>query len=391
MAKSKALDVLEVNPEKIDWTKKYKSASGKMKVSDLEYLHISTYSTHDPDSPAPRNHGYQRDPDKKRFPNIGKHFAHRDNADHITPLIVSIRLSDKDDIKKFERLYAYGDFEDIVSTFPSKHATMSLIDGQHRRGGLLWAHEQESQFNPNVPIQLFFGLTYIEEAEMFDKINSTQKKLPKALIEVTKGDITERDDKTHPQMIRELSFGLARDKDSVWYEKVNMTGARDPNRYVTYEGLRRSTSNMFTAEVVSLISSRGENPLEDYLKVYWKLVSEACSDAWNGELKRTIIDPDTGETEEELIKWRIKELVGVASLARLGQDIIKATIVLKDVKPEKSIMEIMKDYTDKLSEVDWEKSKENIWMSSQAGFAGQSELYGVLHNWVFSNIHPDGE
>jgi hypothetical protein len=59
--------------------------------------------------------------------------------------------------------------------------------------------------------------------------------------------------------------------------------------------------------------------------------------------------------------------------------------------PEKAVTEIMKDYTDKLSEVDWEKSKENVWMSSQVGFAGQSDLYGHLHNWVFSNKRPDNE
>ena len=103
------------------------------------------------------------------------------------------------------------------------------------------------------------------------------------------------------------------------------------------------------------------------------------------------MDEETGETHEELIKWRIKELVGVASLARLGQDIVKATIVLKNVTPKKSIQEIMSDYTNKLSEVDWEKSKTNNWMSSQAGFAGQSDLYGVLHNWVFSGQRPDDE
>ena len=67
---------------------------------------------------------------------------------------------------------------------------------------------------------------------------------------------------------------------------------------------------------------------------------------------------DKQMTYEELIKWRLKELVGVASLARLGHDIIKAKIVLKEVKPEKAVTEIIKDYTDKLSEVNWEKSKE---------------------------------
>jgi len=47
------------------------------------------------------------------------------------------------------------------------------------------------------PVMLYFGLTYEQEAELFDTINSTQRKLPKALIEVTKGDITEAGSQTH--------------------------------------------------------------------------------------------------------------------------------------------------------------------------------------------------
>jgi len=82
--------------------------------------------------------------------------------------------------------------------------------------------------------------------------------------------------------------------------------------------------------------------------------------------------------------------VGVASLARLGHDIIKATIIRKEIQPDVSLIEIMRNWTEKLHQVDWEKDKvNNIWMMSQAGFAGQSELYLMLYNWVFNNIDPD--
>jgi len=168
-----------------------------------------------------------------------------------------------------------------------------------------------------------------------------------------------------------------------------MTGARDPNRYVTYEGLRRSTSNMFTAEVVSSIQTRNEDPVQDYAKPFWKLVAEACPEAWAGNTTRTMEDTETGKTKEEKIKYRIKELVGVASLARLGGEIIKNTINDKKYEHKKSISEIMGTYTAKLGQVDWEKEPNNPWMRSQAGFAGQKELYSMLYNLVFNDIAPE--
>ncbi len=43
----------------------------------------------------------------------------------------------------------------------------------------------------------------------------------------------------------------------------------------------------------------------------------------------------------------------------------------------------------KLVEVDWRKEAGNRWMQSQAGFAGQKELYEMLYRWVYLDIHPD--
>jgi len=40
---------------------------------------------------------------------------------------------------------------------------------------------------------------------------------------------------------------------------------------------------------------------------------------------------------------------------------------------------------------DWEKADNNPWMKSQAGFAGQKDLYEGLYQWVYSGVRPDDE
>ena len=36
-------------------------------------------------------------------------------------------------------------------------------------------------------------------------------------------------------------------------------------------------------------------------------------------------------------------------------------------------------------------TNDNPWMHSQAGFAGQKDLYGMLHRLVYSNERPEDE
>jgi hypothetical protein len=65
------------------------------------------------------------------------------------------------------------------------------------------------------------------------------------------------------------------------------------------------------------------------------------------------------------IPYRIKELVGVASLAKLGKEILTSSLE-HDEPGEKMV-----DLVSKLSEVNWEKTRQNAWVGTQAGFAGQ--------------------
>lgn len=345
---------------------------------------VSTYGARDPDSQAPKQHGYQREPMTERLNGIAKYFA--EEGGRPTPIIVSVRLTDHDDIEEFEELFNEGRIDEIHHRWHK--AIVSVVDGQHRYLGLVRAQEKDPSFNPMVAVQLNYGLEFKTEAEMFDIINSTQRKLPKALIEVTAGDIVDAGKKTHAQMVREIAFSLARDKDSVWYNQVNMTGARDPKKPVTYEGLRRSTANMFTNTVISRLQGRMQrnrdqadlNP-EQVAKDYWRLVSEACAPAWKNQ-PRPGRDPETGKPIEIPVEYRIKDLVGVAALAKLGHDIITSCLEHKDFKGE------MVGFVSKLNEVDWEKRPGNPWVASQAGFAGQKDLYDLLHALVYLDERP---
>jgi DGQHR domain-containing protein len=351
--------------------------------SARDLFFVSTYDSEDPESNAQNRHGYQRPATPSRFREIANYF--RRNPDLITPLIVSVRLSDPKDIDRFLSFLAAGDTEAIKANFGSKVA--SVVDGQHRRGGCILEWEENHEFLPEIPVILYFGLSFIEEAELFNTINVTQRKLPKALIETTRGDITEADDSTYAQQIRRIAFSLCRENDSVWgpvggVEQINMTGVRDPNRPVTYEGLRRSTGNMFPPTLLSRLAAIDEGLPLKYAKRFWKAVKEACLEAWTGHPStREEIDPLTGETRNVKVQYRIKDLVGVASLAKLGRDIMTSDLESKE--PGK-----LEDLTNKLVEVDWEKRPDNPWMASQAGFAGQKDLYELLHALVYNDKRP---
>ncbi|GCD90974.1 DGQHR domain-containing protein [Nocardioides sp. LS1] len=367
------LGVLEANLE----------ASAAMTPSAMsELLFISNFEKTDPESPAPDQHGYQREPMKDRIPKIARFYLSRTRTSRTTPIIISVRLKDPEDIERFLELFAAGDIEGLKREFGD--AVMSVVDGQHRYLGLVEAWTTDPSFCPLVPVSLYFGLDFVDEAEFFDIINTEQRKLPKALIEITKADVREVGSMSHSQRVRLIATGLARHQDSVWHGQVNLTGARDPNKPVTFEGLRRSSASMFPSELLGRLEAAGKDENE-VARMYWRLVSEACSDAWNGET-RTRIDED-GDEVEYSPKYRIKELVGVASLAKLGKDIITSAL------EHPNFEERMKALVSALTAVDWEKvnldnDERNPWMASQAGFAGQSDLYKTLYAWVYYGKTP---
>ena len=349
------------------------------KLKELAF--ISTYSARDEQSTSPHKNGYQREPMEARFPGIGRYYARDNNRNLITPLIASARLYNPQDQTRFNQLFAKGDVKAIHKEF-GKHV-FSIVDGQHRMGGLFWAWENLEEFNADIPIMVYYGLHYTEEANLFDDINTSQRKLPKALIEATKVHM-EAGEKSHAQFIREMAYAIANDGNSVWNGLVNMTGGpQEKDRPVTFEGLRRATGNMLNDQLVSRLQDR-KLRVDRVAKTYWELVSKACSAAWDGH-EREAID-DEGFIVMEPVQYKIKDLAGMAALSRLGRDLLNSA--LDKGETEEDFWSALADLVSKLGQVDWEKRKDNPWVSTSAGFAGGSALYRLLYELVYLDQEP---
>ena len=363
-----------------------KSALATLTPQALKALaFVSTYNTVDEQSSSPRQHGYQRDPMAARFPAIGRYFSQEEGDKHthahlITPIIVSVRVYSEKERARFNHLFNKGDIKAIHKEFG--RSVFSIVDGQHRMGGLYWAWENKASFNPDVPVMVYYGLRYADEATLFDDINTNQRKLPKALIEATKVHM-EQGEKTHPQRVREIAFSLAQDGDSVWHGLINMTGARDADKPITYEGLRRSTGNMLSEKLIGRLEARGFN-VENVAKKYWELVARASGNAWNDRPR--LVETEDGTTEEVDTKYRLKDLVGVAAVSKLGADILNTSIDRS--KTEEDFWSSAADLVSRLGQVDWEKRPGNAWMSSGAGFAGMGILYNMLYDLVYLDKAP---
>lgn len=341
---------------------------------------ISTYSATDEQSTSPRGHGYQREPMEERFPGIGKYYARGENRFRIPPLEISVRVYDAKARARFSTLFNAGNVSKIHQEFG--RSVFSVVDGQHRIGGLFWAWKNFEDFNAYVPMMLNFGLTYREEAQMFDDINTSQRKLPKALIEATKVH-TEADNDSHAQIIRTITFELAEDGDSVWNGKVNMTGKPRSAEPVSFEGLRRSVGDLLPSKVIGRLEDRGYIP-GNVAKRFWALVAKACAPAWNDQPRW--VENEARDQVEEAVKYRLKDVVGVAAISLLGADIL-LTALDKSTKDE-DFWDIVSEYVSKLGAVDWEKRKNNPYMATSAGFGGQRQLYEILYALVYTDQQP---
>ena len=335
----------------------------------LSLSFVPTYSTEDVDSPAPSKHGYQREPITSRGRTIGRHFA---SGGMITPIIASVRNVPLGDVDTFLEAVRAEAWEALSVTMDRP---LAIIDGQHRRLGLEWARNENSEFNPDVPLVLMFGLDYAAEAEAFDVINTTQKGVGKTLVEITRHDITDVGTDTYPQKIRYIAASLARDEDSVWYGRVAFAG----RGRTTFEGLRRSTQSMFTEELLARIDDL--DVAVELAKSYWQGVVDSSTDAWNEE---PIIGEDGNAVK---VSYRIHDLVGTAALARLGKDVITSALDAEaqdNSDPDETIAAL----TSNLSTINWAKVEGSPVMAVPAGFSGQRAMYTLLYGAVYEPPRP---
>lgn len=350
---------------------------GSMRVSDAEKL-LKTYTYYEDDPLSPTGKGYQRPPTESRFPKIAADLK----VNGVTPLIVAER-------GRWRALWRSPDttiemtVEEVLEVLArhdiaEEDVYASVVDGQHRDKSTRLLREREG-IDLEVPFLLYTDLSWAEEVDRFNVINTTAKNLPRALVEVNRHAIfdpvgaSSRDHQR--QDVRNVVMALETDEDSVWHGQVNMTGGRNTDRPVTFEGLRRSTDQTFTGRL-------GLLPLEkkvDLAKMFWQAVVDTWPEAWNG-IPPTAerVNPETGDIEMvelEGAKYRIKDLAGVSALAKLANQIL---VEARDEQTEEVNMGIVRGRLARAKDVNWLKSRDNPDMSSQAGFSGTADTYDLL-------------
>lgn len=337
-----------------------------------ELCWVSTYSSVDPDSPAPDGHGYQRDPEPSRAPAIARYFMAGDNRYLITPIVAAVRLKDTADIEEFVQLFNRGRIADLHTRWSRQ--VVSIVDGQHRSLGLVHAWRQSDSFSPAVPLMLYFGLDFYREAELFDVVNVTQRKLPRSLLEVTKADILQANggSESYADRIRRLSIELARSQDSPFQGRVAMTGVRKPETPVSFEVVHRVIATLLPAELLGRIDAMQQDPVA-LANCYWAGVASACPVAWNYQR------PSVRSRERS--KLVLMSALGLEALGRLGRDVISSA--LEAELPRVRIV----DLTSRLHPVDWRSDPDNPW-ALVGGFVIRSRLYSQLHALVYSDRMP---
>lgn len=335
-----------------------------------QLLFVSDWTITDEDSPSPDKRGYQRPIKSARVPQIAGYMADSYAAGEfrIPPVILSVRGVAATERETFHHMLNSSNIDGIHERFGRR--AVCIVDGQHRTAGAFGAAlKRGGDFDAAIPVVMYFDLSYETEAEWFNTINSTAQPIPKSLLEWTKTDITEAHRDSKEQKIRVIAQRLATEEWSPFQDAVNFAGGRQLGRHITFEGLRRSTADFFGGPRARTFERLTEHDIEPYefIRDYWKGVAEACSEAWTADPK--------AET-----KFRIKELVAIGALAKLGNTLTEQAIIQGKSGPR--VRDYVLDKVTKLSAVDWTKSDENPWMRAQAGFAGRDRLYETLKDWV---------
>jgi DGQHR domain-containing protein len=360
-------------------------ASGIEALKDRDIVFTPTIDMIDQDSTrkGPTNdflrRGYQRPPEAQRIRKIAQYYSRTDLLGFTTPLIAAVRrgLDHKALADVIERgLDGNLEFHNELAW------ALAVIDGQHRLEGAISALGQDPPKDANILILCVHDLDYEQETDVFNVINTTPKRLPKALTEWNKYGITESGARDQNQLIRELVVNLAIDEDSVWEGMINLTGTgREPGKPVTLEGIRRSTENMFRSGTLRYTDAETQLKMA---KDFWRAVSETFPEAWEDKQRRVQLDDGTfamtgdkatidGKSRKiPAVQYRLKDLVGVASLAKIGGEI------LAEAQGNSDPDAYVREEVEKLSDVNWIKTPENKWAGGQAGFAGQKGMYEAL-------------
>ena len=256
--------------------------------------------------------GYQREGDKKRMKQIKEFYT-----EHTASLIPPVLLSTRGNWKFTPNTRG--------STFGSLEASdlASIIDGQHRLGGLsMMAHQDdisEEALNRNIPFMAVEFADVKVESEEFEVINGKQKGIkPSHLKYIRKNE----------SFVGNAADMLKEDIDSVFYGRIAISTRADCD-LITFKAatdlVAMTFDNIFCSNAFRPdTSEENQQKAMHILNEYWKKVSQIFEIQWSditympapGALKSST---NPGRSK---FTYRILEETGLRAFARLGAIIL---------------------------------------------------------------------
>lgn len=160
-----------------------------------------------------KEEGYQRSFTKSRINSIKKYI---DKEKGILPNSILVNIDNE--------VVTFDDRTNEL-TFNNNVNWGFIIDGQHR----VWG-SNIAETNIFLPIVAIIGKSSIEQAQLFIKINKTQRGVPVSLyldlLDITEGEIVDFDDEdvTAQRRAVEIARRLNDDEESPMYDLIRMTG-----------------------------------------------------------------------------------------------------------------------------------------------------------------------
>jgi DNA sulfur modification protein DndB len=222
----------------------------------------------------------------------------------------------------------------------------SIIDGQHRVGGLS-LYTRETGHSLPIPFVCYESLSIDEEIRIFDKINSEQVGLPKSIISYIRRDQDEYD---------WLAYELA--QDSVFTGIVSTDGKRKAG-HIQLATLSKNLETLFDSKLTA-ISKEKKLMLA---KTYWRTIKDMWPAEWDNHKD-----------------YKLRNTVAWVGLSLVGRSILDQCFKLNEGRLDTAMMKSM---LKRIKDFDWSKDNDQLryFGSGNAGGLGLSrELLRLVYH-----------
>ncbi|UOF90457.1 DGQHR domain-containing protein [Fodinisporobacter ferrooxydans] len=271
--------------------------------------------------------GYQRPRKESKCKDYARYL--QDPLGFVTPVLLNAQGNWK--FTAYDRLKP--NFGRLVT-----NGRASVIDGQHRLGGLE-LHFKETSVTLNVPFVAFHMLDLNEEMELFDTINSKAEGLKKALLTYLEASKNE---------MSQLAVDLATHQDSPFYGYVSLTGIRSKQMQTNLDTLQRAMVAIFDKGKISSLTY-DEKLLS--AKSFFRSIAKVWKNEWN-----------------DYKNYKLRHVLGLFALSYVAKDVLNDCFNYDTRKlDEGAVYELiwnMKDF-------DWSKQGS---LQTISGYAGSNYI-----------------